>query len=47
MATNIIEPDIGRWKKTSKSPCDPINDCLIAGSAIGPRTIAKTAGARG
>ena len=43
----IIGPEIGLVKKTEKSPFEINKDCRSAGSAIGPSTIASTAGAKG
>lgn len=47
IAMNMIGPEMGRVKKTVKSPFDISKDCRSAGSAIGPSTIASTAGASG
>ena len=47
IATTVIGPAIGRVKKIDQSPSDNSNDCLSLGSAIGPYTIASTAGASG
>ena len=47
IAITIIGPEIGLVKKTEKSPFEINRDCRSAGSAIGPSTIASTAGAKG
>jgi len=47
IAITVIGPAIGLVKKMLGSPDDRSNDCRNVGSAIGPRTIAKTAGASG
>ena len=47
IAMTIIGPEIGLVKKTEKSPFEINNDCRSAGSAMGPSTIASTAGAKG
>ena len=43
----VIGPAMGRVKKTEKSPFDISKDWRNAGSAIGPNTMASTAGASG
>ena len=43
----MIGPEMGRVKNTLKSPFDINRDWRSAGSAIGPSTIASTAGAKG
>ncbi len=43
----MIGPDIGLVKKTVKSPLEIKSDWRSEGSAIGPSTIASTAGANG
>lgn len=43
----VIGPAIGRVMKMEGSPDDSNNDCLNVGSAIGPSTMANTAGASG
>ena len=47
MAKAMIVPEIGRVKKIVMSPWEPIRDWRIAGSARGPRTMARTTGAIG
>ncbi len=47
IAMTVIGPEIGRVKKTVISPLEIKSDCRNAGSAMGPRTIARTAGANG
>ena len=47
MAMIVIGPAIGRLKKIMKSPSENKSDCRSFGSAIGPKTIARTAGATG
>lgn len=47
IAITVITPAIGRVKKMVISPLDISNDCRMAGSANGPKTTAKTAGAIG
>ena len=47
IAMIMIGPEMGRVKKTVKSPFEIKRDWRSAGSAIGPSTIASTAGARG
>jgi len=43
----VIGPEMGLVKKTEKSPFDIRSDWRSAGSAIGPNTMASTAGASG
>lgn len=47
IAIIVIGPAMGRVKKTEKSPFDIRSDWRNAGSAIGPNTMASTAGASG
>ncbi len=46
-ATTVIGPATGRVKKIDGSPCDSSSDWRSVGSAMGPRTMARTAGAKG
>ena len=47
IAIIVIGPAMGRVKKTEKSPFDIRSDWRNAGAAIGPNTMASTAGASG
>ena len=47
IAMTVIGPAIGRVKKMVKSPSDSSSDYLNFGSAIGPRRMARTTGAKG
>ena len=47
MAHTMMVPAMGRLKKIAIEPCDMISDWRIAGSASGPSTMARTAGATG
>ena len=42
-----IGPEMGRVKNTDTSPLEISSYCRSAGSAMGPSTMASTAGARG
>ena len=47
IAITVMGPAIGLVKKIDGSPDDSSKDWRSVGSAMGPRTIARTAGARG
>ena len=47
IAITVIGPAIGLVKNIEKSPSESSKDCRNFGSAIGPSTTAKTAGASG
>jgi hypothetical protein len=47
IATTVIGPATGRVKKIDGSPDDNSSDWRRVGSAMGPSTMARTAGASG